>query len=29
VYRKIRVSVKRKGLTVQARDGYYADASPR
>ena len=22
-YRKIRVSVKRKGLTVQARDGYY------
>ena len=23
-YRKIRVSVKRKGLTVQARDGYYA-----
>ena len=22
-YRKVRVSVKRKGLTVQARDGYY------
>jgi VWFA-related protein len=28
-YRKIRVSVKRTGLTVQARDGYYADALPR
>jgi VWFA-related protein len=28
-YRKIHVSVKRKGLTVQARDGYYADALPR